>query len=631
MCLLPVAVSCQEVLWEETIGGSDYEWLEHSFQNSRGNYVFSGYSYSNISGDKTSDSKGEGDMWIFETTPNGKIIWQKIFGGSWQDMIHKTIELPDGTYLLAGTSYSNISGDKNKNARGDRDLWILKLDANKEIEWQQTYGGSVAEDLTDVVYTSDGGYLISSETKSPASGDKTAASLGGVDIWMLKLDSSGEIEWQKTYGGAGHDFGARMTETPEGNFFVAASSSSGISGNKTDVSRGLADFWLFEIDPGGEILWQKTIGGDNGDTFSDFEVTPDGGYVLTGGSASRISGEKTIGSRGFDDVWVVKVDDKGNIEWQNAYGGDNTDSPIDISRSVDSGYWIGGLSGSDKGFDKSEPHIGKLDFWMFKITEDGEKCWDKTLGGIDNEQARTGFSDSAGNYIMGGWTNSGASGDKTEASKGEYDIWITKLKAPEIVPPVVNTPNPYIACDHNGDGFAEFDLSSLKNDIIYGQEDLLLEYFTEDWKSLPSPMPAKFTNTTPNGQTINVRITRKNMSCAVTGIQVVLVSDNCDGEGSGEGNEPTEPKDEEGVIYFPSFFSPNGDGYNDTWSAFSQYKGQLQYVRVYDRYGSLVANLTPEILWNGEFNGRPLPNDDYWYHALTVKNKIITGHFSLIR
>ena len=626
--LVPAAVTSQELLWEETVGGSKIDWLQHSFQNSKGNYIFSGYSYSNISEDKTSDSKGDGDMWIFETTPSGDIVWQQIFGGSFHDMIFKTLELPDGSYVLAGNSYSSISGDKTENLRGFRDLWILKLDANKNIEWQKTYGGYEREDLDDIIPTADGGFLVSSTTYSQATGDKTMDSFGESDLWILKLDSSGEIEWQKAYGGSGHDSYSRIAETPEGNYFVAASSSSGISGNKSDISRGLGDYWIFEISTTGAIIWQKTIGGENGDTFEDFEVTPDGGYLLAGSSASRVSGEKTEPTRGFDDVWLVKTDRHGKIQWQRTYGGNNTDMAVDISRSPESGYWIGARSASDAGSEKSEPHVGEGDHWMFKISEDGSKCWDKTLGGTNRETPRTGFVDAEDNYIMGGWSISGASGDKSEASKGDQDIWITKVRAPEIIPPVVNTPDPYIACDRNADGFAEFDLSNLQQDIIGEQEDLLLEYFTEDWRKLPSPMPDDFTNTTAHGQTINVRISRKDLPCAMTEIQIILVSNDC-------GEEEPDPdgggEEEEKLTYFPGYFSPNHDGHNDTWGAFSEFKSQLKFVQVFDRYGQLVANLSPLEKWNGEFNGRPLPNDDYWYYAVDLSNKKITGHFSLIR
>lgn len=270
---------------------------------------------------------------------------------------------------------------------------------------------------------------------------------------------------------------------------------------------------------------------------------------------------------------------------------------------------------------------------MFKISEDGTKCWDKTLGGTNREMPRTGFVDSEDNYIMGGWSNSGASGDKTEASKGEYDIWITKLKASQIEAPVVNTPDPYIACDKNSDGFAEFDLSSLQQDIVGTQADLLLEFFTEDWEKLPSPMPDKYTNSTAHGQTINVRVSRKNLACAMTEIQIILISNDCEGEGPGDGEQEPDPGEagKEEPAYFPNYFSPNGDGYNDTWSAFAEYKGQFQFVQVFDRYGQLVANLSPQENWNGEFNGKPLPNDDYWFYAVNLNNQKITGNFSLIR
>ncbi|WP_324721785.1 T9SS type B sorting domain-containing protein [Salinimicrobium sp. HB62] len=627
-CLLIFGQSrSQELLWEKTIGGDGADWFHHAFQDSRGNYFFSGYSYSSASGDKTVPNhlSGDSDSWIVETDTDGNILWQQTFGGYSQDMIMKVIEMADGTFLLAGYSYSGASGDKTEALRGFRDLWLVKLDQNREIQWQRTYGGNDAEDLNDIVVTSDGGFLLTSTSNSIASGDKTTAAMGNSDIWILKLDSLGRLEWQKSYGGSGHDHDAQIEKKNNGNFLIAATSSSGVSATKTEDSKGLGDYWVFEIDPQGEIIWQRTIGGNNGEYLTDLQETRDGGYFLGGDSSSEISGDKTMSSKGFIDLWVVKINSSGDILWQQTYGGNSTEWLSSFHPAPDGGYMIAAMSGSDPGFDKTEPNRGDRDFWVFHISEEGEKCWDKTIGGNSTDQPMYGFVDLEGNYVMAGWTDSGASGDKTENSRGGRDGWVVKIKPLEIVPPSVNTPDPYIACDENGDGFAEFDLSDLHRDIAGDQTDLEITYFDAEGNLLPSPLPDKFTNTIKGNQVITARISTVNNSCSSVTIEFTLALDNSCKKPGGSGKAP------DFRLYFPEFFTPNSDGHNDDWGPLTDKAGNIKVVEIYDRYGKLLKKLAPGETWNGVYNGNEMPVDDYWFTAITSKNDILKGHFSLLR
>ena len=633
--LLFVSLFClkaqgQELIWEKTIGGDGTDWLFHSFQNSRGNYMFSGYSYSGISGDKTVPDKGGSDFWIIEMDPDGNILWQGSYGGSSMDAIHKTIELRDGTFLLAGTSYSGISADKTESLRGHRDLWIVKLDQNRNIEWQRTYGGSDAEDLEDVIQTRDNGFLITSTSISPASGDKTSPGMGESDIWVLKLDTKGYLEWQKSYGGSDHDHSARIVETSAGNYVIGASSSSPVSATKSQPTRGLNDYWVLEIDPRGAILWQNIIGGNNGDHFEDIKSTGGDGYILTGTSFSEQSGDKTMSSYNSDDIWVVKVDLSGNIKWQKNYGGGDTEWSAGISPSANSGFLIGAMSHSGIGYDKTEANRGDRDYWMFKISDDGEKCWDKTLGGSSTDQPMFGFEDKDGNYILGGWTDSGASGDKSQPSRGERDLWITKISVPDIPEPVVFDAGPYEACDNDRDGYASFDLSNLVEDLTGNEPNQELTYFDEDWNPLAIPNPEEFTNTTPKEQIINIRVSRTDYTCSSSNVQILLeLNDDCEeGEGDGGGDEGEEPR--ENTFLFPKYFTPNGDGYNDRWQARPQDRPYLVYIYIFDRYGKLLKQLLPQDSWDGKYNGYIMPGDDYWFRAETSTSKVINGHFSLI-
>lgn len=622
--LFYVQSSAQELLWEKTIGGDDTDWIHHAFQNSSGNYIFSGYTHSSFSGEIDITNKGFSDFWILATNPAGTILWQTGFGGNQFDAIKKTIELTDGTYLLTGESYSGVSGDKTEGMNGFRDLWIVKLDASKNIAWQKTYGGIGAEDLSDVVQTNDGGYLIAANSYSSSGNNSTG--LGQSDVWILKLDSNGNLEWQKSYGGEDYDSSPKIVKKTNGNFVLGASSASGVSDTKSEPSRGINDYWIFEIDPMGEIIWQKTYGGDNGDHLVDIKATADGGYIVGGDSASGVSGDRTVPNNGSTEFWILKLNSVGEIQWQEVYAGNDTDWLSSVTLSKDSGYILAGMSYSGVGGDKTEPNVGNRDYWILKISEDGTKCWDKTLGALGPDQPWSGFEDREGNYVLAGWSDSGASGDKTEPSRGGRDGWIIKINQPEIFPPVVNTPEPYKACDNNNDGFAEFDLSDLEEDIIGGQTDLEVSYYDENGNALPSPMPVKYINTTKTEQKITARVTRINNACASVTVEIILaVENNCEKPDKGGGKGP------DFRLFFPRFFTPNGDGYNDNWGPLPTQVRNIRSVQIFDRYGKLLKELLPEETWNGEWNDIPMPVDDYWFTALDSNNDIIKGHFSLLR
>lgn len=618
--LLNFHLSAQELLWEKNFGGNDIDWLQYAFENSSGNYVFSGYSYSGISGDKSENSRGHGDFWIIETDKSGQIVWQITLGGNLPDMIHKILEFGDGSYVLAGTSYSGISGEKTSPNHGARDLWLVKLAPDRQITWQHNYGGNGTEVLNDIISTRDGGFLVVAHSNSDISGEKTATPLGDYDLWVLKLNSAGDQEWQKSFGGSGIEIDGKVHQTPKGHYVIAANSSSGISGNKTVPAYGFLDYWLFEIDPAGDLLWQKSFGGNNADTFTDMIPTADGGYLLGGDTSSEVSGNKTIPMKSMVDLWLIKTDSRGEPEWQRSYGGDNHGVQwMAQINQTEGGFLIGAMSASGIGNDKTEPNRGDRDFWMLRINEHGAVCWDKTLGGDSLDQPHTSFEDSEGNFVVGGWTDSDASGDKSGPSKGGRDFWVTKISQPIMEEPRVNVTEPIQACDMNGDGFTDFDTSRLEEQILEGQGDLEVSYFDETGRALEIPFPATFTNTVRDRQIISVRLRDKKIRCLEKEFDIIFEVTGCP-EGPSAGNAD-----------FPTFFTPNGDGHNDTWKAQTSTGISLKAVHIYDRYGKLLVELKPGGEWDGRSRGKLMPTDDYWYHAVTDTNELITGHFSLIR
>ena len=169
------------------------------------------------------------------------------------------------------------------------------------------------------------------------------------------------------------------------------------------------------------IQWQKTIGGSDVDKLNSLQQTADGGYILGGYSASNTSGDKTENSRGNNDYWVIKLNNSGAIQWQKTIGGSVGDYLYSIQQTTDGGYVLGGYSQSDISGDKTENHKGFYDYWIVKLNSTGTIQWQKTIGGDDIDNLQSIQQTSDGGYMLGGYSSSSISGDKTENSKGTYD------------------------------------------------------------------------------------------------------------------------------------------------------------------------------------------------------------------
>ncbi|MEP7319113.1 MAG: hypothetical protein ABI921_10235, partial [Panacibacter sp.] len=304
-----IKVFAQPVIKQQTtVGGSSSDVLYATTLTSDGGVLAGGYSASKKSGDKSQGGKGATDYWIVKLDKKGRKEWDKTIGGSSDDIISSVAQTSDGGYILGGSSLSGISGDKTEANRGMYDYWIVKLDSQRNMEWNKTIGGAYGDNLTTIEQTSDGGYIIFGGSSSNISGEKTDNSRGGADFWLVKITASGVIEWDKTIGGNDADYSYAFEKTADGGYLLGGSSESNISGEKTANSKGQADFWLVKVDAFGNSVWDKTIGGNSSDEMLSFKQTIDGGYILGGSSYSRISGDKTSYNRGFQDYWVVKLD-----------------------------------------------------------------------------------------------------------------------------------------------------------------------------------------------------------------------------------------------------------------------------------------------------------------------------------
>lgn len=360
--------------WDKTFGGRADDYLTALQPTPDGGYLLAGYSASGSSGDKTQTSQGLEDYWVIKLDASGHKQWDHAFGGSSHEYGSSLLLTPDGGYLVAGTSFSGLSGDKtqpNHTYSSDSDFWLVKLDATGKKQWDKTVGGSEREELATVLVTSDGGYLVGGSSESGVSGDKTQRNHGSsYDFWLVKLEANGQQQWDKTFGGGDTDFLTSMQTTPDGGYIVGGFSRSGSDGDKTQASQGAADYWVIKLDAQGAKEWDQGVGGAQVDNLRVVQPTRDGGYILGGESRSTRSGDKTQPNWGEADYWVVKLDAQGHMQWDRSFGGVADDLLKAIQLTPDGGYLVGGASWSGLSGTKTQAGVG-AGSWLIQLDAEG--------------------------------------------------------------------------------------------------------------------------------------------------------------------------------------------------------------------------------------------------------------------
>lgn len=406
--------SSSYIEWQKSVGGSGTDISLATCQTSDGGYIMAGYTTTNNNGDVTG-YKGNDDFWVVKISESGTIQWQKTYGGYGQDRANAIVQTPDGGYIVAGMSMSN-NGDVTGN-HGDADCWIIKLGSSGDIQWQKSYGGSGLDDASDIKTTSDGGYIVVGYSYS-SNGD-VSSNKGGADWWMIKIDASGNLQWQKSIGGSGADFASAVLQTSDGGYILAGPSMS--NDGDVSVNKGSWDYWVVKLNSSGTIQWEKSYGGNYSDYPTAICPANDGGYIIAGYSTST-NGDIT-NPKGNEDFWLVKINGNGVLQWQKSYGGAGLDQANYINPSNDGGYWVSGYTQSSDGL-ISENH-GSGDYWVVKIDENGNLKGQKSLGGTGFEMAYFVKQATDGGIVLAGYSNSN-NGHLTE-NKGGYDYWIVKL------------------------------------------------------------------------------------------------------------------------------------------------------------------------------------------------------------
>ncbi|MEP7170800.1 MAG: T9SS type A sorting domain-containing protein, partial [Bacteroidota bacterium] len=250
------------------------------------------------------------DYWIVKTDAAGMYQWDKDFGGLVNDNLHAMQQTADGGFLLAGYSVSGIGGNKTQPSIGATDYWIVKTDSLGNFQWDKDFGGPDEDYLLAMEQTTDAGYILGGFSFSGIGGDKTQPSWGASDYWILKTDSLGAIQWEKDFGGSSleDDFGS-VSQTADGGYLLAGSSYSQLSGNKSENNLGIEQSWIIKTNSLGILQWDKTVFTNGHDEQGLTIQTIDGCFATANYTDGGIGGDKSQPSQGFYDYWIVKFCD----------------------------------------------------------------------------------------------------------------------------------------------------------------------------------------------------------------------------------------------------------------------------------------------------------------------------------
>jgi len=421
------------IQWQKSLGGTSYDEALSIYPTADGGYIVAGASWSN-DGDATGNH-GDADCYVIKLDTAGNIQWQKCLGGTSNDMAYSICPTADGGYIVAGRSFST-NGDVIGN-HGGVDCWIVKLDAIGNIQWQKSLGGTSYDEALSIYPTADGGYVIAGYTYSNNGDVVGRYDTLYNDYWIVKLNTKGDIQWQKCLGGTGNDMAYSIHPTTDDGYIVAGWSVS----NNSDTAGNYGDCYVVKLDTAGNIQWQKFLGGTGNDIAYSICPTTDGGYIVAGASWSNDS--DATGNHGDADCWIVKLDAIGNIQWQKFLGGTGDDIAYSIHPTTDGGYVIAGWSFSTNG-DVTGNH-GGADCYVIKLDTAGNIQWQKCLGGTAGDEALSIYPTADGGYVIAGWSSSTDADVIGHHGMNLYnDCWVVKLASSPIGAEKENISSSYI-------------------------------------------------------------------------------------------------------------------------------------------------------------------------------------------
>ncbi|MBC8487028.1 MAG: T9SS type A sorting domain-containing protein, partial [Bacteroidetes bacterium] len=416
--------------WQNCFGGSEPDFANDIIEVDEG-FLILGNARSNDGA--ISFLHGGQDGWLIKTDDTGNLLWEKTYGGTYAEEFVRIFKSNDNNYYLLSSSHSSdgdVSYDPYPNST---DYWIVKIDDVGNILWDKIVGGEILDQIWTGTTTDDGGIVAFGWTGS-TTGD-VSVNYGGYDMWMIKLNSEGDTEWDFSLGTSGFDYGQAIIQTSDGGFLVGGSSSIGDGGNLTcEPFNYMGEAILVKLDADLNIEWQQCYGGSDNDGIIGL-LELDDGYVFTAYGGSDDGDLTGSGWHGLDDIWVVRIDFLGNIIWQKCFGGSRYETARNIYKTNEGGYIVIGKTQSHDGDVIGNHTLSEYDsdIWLVKLNSEGELIWQQCIGGIGHEKVNFAVvKKSDVDFVIAGQTDNGPSYNVECTPYGIYgdlpDVWVFEVK-----------------------------------------------------------------------------------------------------------------------------------------------------------------------------------------------------------
>jgi len=420
-------------MWQKCLGTDEVCNHANAVESSGSGYLFGIHLCKD--GPGVSNYHSGADSWIVSTDQSGNILWERCYGGSNMDIPQKIVRINDHEYYLLNNA-SSTDGDIQNGRTGN--FWIVKINDTGEILWENSYGGSIiGEEVRDAILLPDNGLLMMGRISSMG-GDITTH-YGDMDIWLCRIDSTGTIVWQKTFGNQARDNALKIKLTADNTvLMIGAHYEPGGMIDCQVIEQYGSDVWMLEMDLHGTIQNQWCYGGSADDLGRDVIKIADG-YVFVASTNSNDGDVSGLhGSQGeyeATDIWAVKIDLYGNIIWQRCLGGLASEWPVYLTQTADSGFIIignafsldGDVTGNHSMFDYYS------DIWVVKLTGDGELQWNHCFGGMSTERfwgIHSVLKKDDYNYVIG--ANANYLSDDVECdlfpNDLQYNAWLLEIK-----------------------------------------------------------------------------------------------------------------------------------------------------------------------------------------------------------
>jgi hypothetical protein len=417
--IVPYALDAQNptLVWAKTYGGSKQDYAQSVVVTKDNKYLIVGSTFS-FDGNIDSIRGLSADVWLLKLDDNGSILWKKSYGGSSGETMFAIKQTIDNGFIMVGATGSS-DGDVTTLNKGLSDCWVIKIDSLGTIQWQKTVGGSKSESLCSVFQMQNGDYIMGGYSNS---NDQDFSENSGLyDMWVLKLNSQGNLIWKKRLGGSQDDFLSQITNIDDKTFMIAARTDS----RDGDMTGSLGDFSV-KMDSSGKIIWKKSFGYYNeGAGLKEFHAIGMSQKNIVSVGTKIVTRAALPPHLSYSwDFLITKSDTAGNHLWSKYFGGTETERATSVLALSNGDLLISGYAQSDD-VDVTDSH-GDIDFWVVRMDSSGNLKNANCYGGSQEDKVSASAIDRQGNLILVGYSTS-SNGQFTQ-NRGSYDFAVVKLK-----------------------------------------------------------------------------------------------------------------------------------------------------------------------------------------------------------